>query len=105
MKRVPDETEEISDEDVEIREQSEAAVRILGGMENMTSSLMKLSAQAGKDKVEAEERTNKRPRRSTHATPAAPNDAKSDAKVESPEGFGFEGSAPSAALPFPKPGQ
>ena len=52
MKRVPDETEDISEEDVEIREQNDAAKKILGGMEN----LLELSAQARKDKVQAEER-------------------------------------------------
>ena len=106
MRKVPDETEEISDEDLEFREQSDAAVRILGGMDNMTSSLQTLSAQAEKDKVEAEERNHKRPRRA--ATPSSPEivAVKHDTKMsDPPEGQGADGFAPSAPPPFPKPGQ
>lgn len=65
LARMPDEAEEISDEDVDIKEQTEAASKILGGMENMRNNLQALSEQAEKDRAEAEERSHKRPRKST----------------------------------------
>ena len=63
LKRVPGEAQEISDDEPEIKEQSEASTSILSGMQNMQTSLMELSAQAEKEKAEAEERTSKRPRK------------------------------------------
>ena len=70
LARMPDETQEISDEDVDIKEQSEAASKILGGMENMSSNLLALTEQAAKDKAEAEERSNKRPRKTVPCSTA-----------------------------------
>ena len=98
---MPDEAGEISDEDVEIKEQGEAATRILGGMENMTNSLLELSAQAEKDKMEVEQRTIKRPRK---AAPVEMPDAPMPAKGAGPEGFA-DALQPSGAPHFTKPGQ
>lgn len=65
LARMPEEAEEISDEDVDLKEQTEAASKILGGMENMRNNLQALAEQAEKDKAEAEERSHKRPRKSS----------------------------------------
>ncbi|CAL1167790.1 unnamed protein product [Cladocopium goreaui] len=78
LARMPDETQEISDEDVDIKEQSEAASKILGGMENMNSNLLALTEQAAKDKAEAEERSNKRPRKTASGSAAMETDAGSN---------------------------
>ena len=97
LARMPDETQEISDEDVDIKEQSEAASKILGGMENMNSNLLALTEQAAKDKAEAEERSNKRPRKSTPCSTAMEMDAGSELGLS-------DGSKPPAP-PFQTPGQ
>ena len=94
---MPDETQEISDEDVDIKEQSEAASKILGGMENMNSNLLALTEQAAKDKAEAEERSNKRPRKTAPGSAAM----ETDAGEELGRADGSKLPAPS----FQKPGQ
>lgn len=75
---MPDETQEISDEDVDLKEQSDAASKILGGMANMSNNLQALTEQAARDKAEAEERSNKRPRKEVPSSAAMEMDAGKD---------------------------
>ena len=108
LTKMPGDTEEISDEDIEIKDQNETATRILGGMENMWNSLQFLAAQAEKDRVEEEERINKRPRHN-NAPPEAVVQVSPPADAPMPQTGG--GTTPSvevskspAMQPFGKPG-
>ena len=64
--KVPDEAEEISEDETEREETAKtAATRILGGLQHMSKSLSTLSAQAEKEQKEEEERQKKRQRKSS----------------------------------------
>lgn len=97
--KMPDEAEEISEDETEREETAKhAATRILGGLEHMSKSLSTLSAQAEKNHREEEERQNKRPRKSSPK-----DDIMEDAAdVPLPAATG---SLPPAMQPFHKPGQ
>ena len=97
--KVPDEAEEISDEETEKEDTSKAAAaRILGGLQHMSNSLSKLSEQAEQDHREAEERQNKRARKSLMDEDAMEEAASAPSAP-------LSGSASAAMQPFPKPGQ
>lgn len=97
--KVPDEAEEISEDETEREETAKtAATRILGGLQHMSKSLSTLSAQAEKEHKEEEERQKKRQRKS----PVSEDNMEDAAEVPVANATG---SLPPAMQPFHKPGQ